>query len=344
MTPLTTDAGRGELTAKHVRQAAAALAGAVIRTQVLANPGLDAAIGASVVCKAENLQVTNSFKFRGAYHHLLTLPEQIRSRGVIGASSGNHAQALALAARLLKTQATVVVPSDIPATKLEAITRLGARVVAYRHGVDDRDTVVAHLAERGGLAVVPSADSLAVMAGAGTVAWELLQDAPDLTALLVPMGGGGLAAGCATITKALCPWIRVIGVEPVEGNDTHLSLRHGRRIAVPAPVTIADGLRHTTPATAPFAVNQRLLDDVLTVTDDQIAEAMTLAFTHLKVVVEPSGAAALAAVTSGRVPGASGRMGVVLSGGNVDWSTLRSLINGRMHSGLPRLRTGDQAQ
>jgi threonine dehydratase len=332
------------VTADRVRQAGAALAGVAVRTPLLSASGLDAAVGAGVVCKAENLQRTNSFKFRGAYHHLVTLPGPVRDRGVVAASSGNHAQALALAARLLNTRATVVVPADIPATKADAIARLGATVVTYRRGVDDRDAIVADLAHSRGLAVVPSADSPAVMSGAGTVGLEFLTDVPDLSVLLVPVGGGGLAAGCATIAKAMSPRTRVIGVEPVAGNDTHLSLQAGRRVTVPAPETIADGLRHTTPAAGPFAINQRLLDDVLTVTDDQIAEAMALALTHLKVVVEPSGATGLAALIGGAVPSGWGRIGVVISGGNVDWAVLRSLTDRSIHSGLSRLRAGDRSE
>ncbi|WP_369254121.1 threonine ammonia-lyase [Geodermatophilus amargosae] len=339
MSSRTRDGGTsGGLLARHVAAAAAALEGVVERTPMLSSPALDAAVGAEVVCKAENLQRTNSFKFRGAYYHLLALSGERRGRGVVGASSGNHAQALALGGRLLDAPVHVVVPEDLPDVKLAAIARLGADIVTYRRGVDDRDRIVARLAHTHGLAVVPSADSLAVMAGAGTVGLELMQDAPGVGALLVPVGGGGLAAGCATVVTTHYPGVKVVGVEPAAGNDTLLSLRAGQLMAVPPPSTIADGLRHTAPAAGPFMINQRLLHDVVTVTDDEIAAAMALAFQHLKVVVEPSGATALAALLAGKAPVGSGRTGVILSGGNVDWTAYRSLTNGKMSHALPGLR------
>jgi threonine dehydratase len=333
-----------EVTGAGVRQAAARLAGVVVRTPLLTSAGLTAAVGAELVVKAECLQITGAFKFRGAYHHLSRLSPEDLARGVIGASSGNHAQALALAAQLLGARATVVVPADIPDVKLAAIDRLGAAVVTYDRDVEDRDQVVADLSAGGGLCVVPSANSVAVMAGAGTVALELLQDAPDVDTILVPVGGGGLAAGCAAFVKATHPRIRVIGVEPDGCNDTQLSLhaKHPTRIA--ATNTIADGLRHNSPAPLALPVLLRYLDDVVTVHDDAITEAMALGFEHLKVVLEPSGAIALAALLSGAVTASpttgtrlGGRMAVILSGGNVDWATFRSLITRRHDRGLSRM-------
>jgi threonine dehydratase len=333
---MTTDTAT--LTADDVRAAAARLAGTVVHTPLLTCAALDAELGATVLCKAENLQHTGSFKFRGAYHHLTSLTATQRARGVVGASSGNHAHALALAATMLGGRATVVVPADAPTVKLEAIARYGAEVVTYRRGCDDRDAIVARLAETRGLAAVPSANSVPVMAGAGTVAAEILADAPDVDTLLVPVGGGGLAAGCATLAKATSPHIRVIGVEPETGDDTRRSLHQGRRVSIAPPATVADGLTHTTPAPLPFRINLTLLDEVVTVPDRAIAEAMRLCFTHLKVVVEPSGATALAALAAGRVQPASGRMAVVISGGNVDWTRFRALISSRRTTrGLPSL-------
>jgi threonine dehydratase len=332
------------VTGSGVRQAAARLAGVVVRTPLLTSAGLSSAVGADLVVKAECLQVTGAFKFRGAYHHLSRLSPEDLARGVVGASSGNHAQALALAAQLLGAPATVVVPADIPEVKLAAIDRLGADVVTYERDSQDRDQVVAALSAERGLCVVPSANSVAVMVGAGTVALELLQDAPDVDTILVPVGGGGLAAGCAAFVKATHPRVRVIGVEPYGCNDTQLSLHAKHSTPIAAASSIADGLRHNAPAPLALPVLLHYLDDVVTVHDDAITEAMALGFEHLKVVLEPSGAIALAALLSGAVAASStpgthldGRMGVVLSGGNVDWATFGSLITRRHERGLPRL-------
>ncbi|MEU5215954.1 threonine/serine dehydratase [Streptomyces sp. NPDC020807] len=324
------------LDAHDVEAAAARLAPVVTRTPALTALSLDQAAGWPVVCKAENLQRTGSFKFRGAYHHSASLTARERERGLIGASSGNHAQALALAGRLLEVPAAVVIPDDAPAPKMEGVRALGGKVVTYRRGVDDRDALVAETADREGLAVVPSANSRHIMAGAGTTALELLADHPGIGTLVVPIGGGGLAAGSAVIAKHVAPDIRVYGVEPKEGADTMLSLRCGQRIALPAPPsTIADGLGHSSPAPLTWAVNSRLLDGVVTVTDRDITAAMAFAFRHLKLVVEPSGACALAAILAGAVPHESGTIGVVLSGGGVDLPTFHRLIIDAPHRKEP---------
>nr|WSW64569.1 threonine/serine dehydratase [Streptomyces sp. NBC_00998] len=321
-----------ELTARDVQDAAANLEPVAARTPALTALSLDQAAGWPVVCKAESLQRTGSFKFRGAYHHASSLPAKERGPGLIGASSGNHAQALALAGKLLEVPATVVIPADAPAPKVEGVRALGGRVVTYRRSYDDRDALVADIAARDSLAVVPSAGSRHVMAGAGTVALELLTEHPEIETLVIPVGGGGLAAGSATIAKHLHPGIKVVGVEPEDGADTLLSMRCGQRIALPeAPSTIADGLGHTSPSPLTWAVNSRLLDGIVTVTDQDITTAMAFAFRHLKVVAEPSGACALAAVLSGRVPHESGTIGVVISGGGVDWPTFHRLISQPAH-------------
>nr|WP_203695975.1 threonine/serine dehydratase [Streptomyces rubrogriseus] len=320
------------MTARDVKDAAANLEPVAARTPALTALSLDQAAGWPVVCKAECLQRTGSFKFRGAYHHASCLPAKERGGGLIGASSGNHAQALALAGRLLEVPATVVIPADAPAPKVEGVRALGGRVVTYRRGSEDRDDLVADIAARDGLAVVPSANSLHIMAGAGTAALELLTEHPEIETLVVPVGGGGLAAGTATIAKHLNPGIMVIGVEPEDGADTLLSMRCGQRIALPeTPFTIADGLGHTRPSPLTWAVNSRLLDAVVTVTDQDITIAMAFTFRHLKVVAEPSGACALAAVLAGRVPHESGTIGVVISGGGVDLPTFHRLISQPSH-------------
>ncbi|ELP65772.1 MULTISPECIES: threonine ammonia-lyase [Streptomyces] len=325
-----------ELTARDVQDAAANLEPVAARTPALSALSLDQAAGWPVVCKAESLQRTGSFKFRGAYHHASSLPAKERARGLVGASSGNHAQALALAGRLLEVPATVVIPADAPAPKVEGIRALGGRVVTYHRDSENRDALVAEIAARDGLAVVPSANSRHIMAGAGTAALELLTDHPEIETLVVPVGGGGLAAGTATIAKHLYPGIKVIGVEPEEGADTLLSMRCGQRIALPeVPATIADGLGHTSPSPMTWAVNSRLLDAVVTVTDLDITTAMAFAFRHLKVVAEPSGACALAAVLASHVPHESGMIGVVISGGGVDLPTFHRLISQATHRKEP---------
>lgn len=321
-----------EIGIDDVRTAQARLAGIITATPMLSSPALDERCGVPLVCKAENLQRTGSFKLRGALNHVLSLDERARGRGIVAASSGNHAQAVAFAARYVGTRAVVVVPEDAPAVKVSAVLALGAEVVTYRRGEDDRDALVAEIASTRGLAVVPSADSPAVIAGAGTVAAEMVTADPRIMTVVVPVGGGGLAAGCAVAAKALDPGIRVVGVEPETACDTMLSLSAGHREVIPQPRTIADGLTHTTPAALPFAVNCALLDQLVTVTDEQITAAMAACFRELKVVIEPSGACALAAAMFERIAPGRGLMGVVLSGGNTDWKTFLALT-GRIEDG-----------
>lgn len=315
------------LTVDHIHQAQRRLRGVAACTPVLSSPAMNRDLGRTVVCKAEVFQRTGSFKFRGAYNAVASLGHAQRKHGVIGASSGNHAQALALAGKLLGIPVTVVVPHDAPRMKINGAGSLGARVVLYDPRADDRDEITAGLAAEYGYTVVASADDLSVMAGAGTVALELLRQAPALTTILVPVGGGGLAAGTVVAAKHINRDITVIGVEPETGGDTAASLRAGYRVTLPAaPDTIADGLRHTCPAPLPWKVNKVLLDDVVTVTDDSIVQAMRLAYRHLKIEAEPSGAVALAALGGSGLP--SGPAGVVISGGSVDSDVFQALIAG----------------
>lgn len=240
------------ITPDDVVEASRALRGIAVRTPHISVPALNEAAGATVIVKAENMQRTGSFKFRGAYHHAASLPADARQRGIIGASSGNHAQALALAGRLLDAPTMVVIPSDAPRAKVEGAVALGADVVLYDRRFGDRDALVADLAEQHGLTIIPSANSPLVMAGAGTAAMELIADHPEITTLVVPVGGGGLAAGTAVIAKDLRPEIRVVGVEPRSAADTLASLRAGRRVSLAeVPSTVADGLGHTTPPSCP---------------------------------------------------------------------------------------------
>lgn len=310
-----------------IRRAAARIDGVAHRTPTVTSRSLDQAVGAHVYLKAEPLQRTGSFKFRGAFNKIAALSPEQRRAGVVAFSSGNHAQAVALAARLLETSATIVMPADAPALKLTATREYGAKVITYDRYREDREEIGGRLAEERGLTLVRPFDDLDVIAGQGTCALELIDDAPGLDLLLAPVSGGGLIAGCATAVKALCPGARVIGVEPQAGDDYARSLAAGHRVSIAIPETIADSLRLTSPGELTFAVNQSLLDGVVTVSDDELVTAMRFAFERLKLVLEPGGAAGLAALLAHRVsPPADARVGVILSGGNVDPGTFSRLL------------------
>ncbi|MDP8978897.1 MAG: pyridoxal-phosphate dependent enzyme [Actinomycetota bacterium] len=298
-----------------VSAAARRLDGVAHRTPVLTSRTLDAITGATVWLKAEPLQRTGSFKFRGAYNALASLsPAQLRA-GVVAYSSGNHGQAVALAARVLGTRAVIVMPDDSAAAKVAATSGYGAEVV--RHDPRRRrEDVAARIAARRGLRLMRPYDDPAVMAGQGTVALELVEQVGDLDDLLVCVGGGGLIAGCSTAATGLCPGIRVVGVEPSGADDTFRSLRAGRRVGV-EPRTIADGLRVPVPGRLTFPVNRRLVDEIVRVDDDRIVEAMGFLFDRLKLVTEPSGACAVAALLASGGRFAGRRVGVTVSGGNV---------------------------
>jgi len=312
-----------------VRTAAARLAGVAHHTPVVTSATLDGRVGATVLLKAENLQRTGSFKFRGAYNRIAALPEGERRRGVATVSSGNHAQAVALAARLHGARAVILMPGDAPPAKLAATRGHGAEVIAFDRYADDRDALLDALVRDRGLVPVHAFDDPLIMAGQGTAALELLEDCGPLDVLLVCVGGGGLIAGCATVMAALAPGARVVGVEPEAGDDTRRSLRAGRRIAVPVPRTIADGQQLPMPGELTFAVTRRLVDDVVVVSDDEIVAAMAFLFERLKVVAEPSGACALAALLAGRLDVAGLRVGVTISGGNVSAERFAGLVSGR---------------
>lgn len=306
------------VTLDDVRDAAARLKGVAHRTPVLRSRTLDALAGAEIFLKCENFQRVGAFKFRGAYNAASRLaPEQL-SRGIAAYSSGNHAQAVALAARELGTTAVIVMPEDAPPSKRAATAGYGAEIVTYDRYTGDRVAIAEALAAERGLALIPPYEHPHVMAGQGTAALELLEETGELEALLTPVGGGGLMAGSATAAKGLHPGIRTIGVEPEAGDDTKRSLEAGRRISIPVPRTIADGQALHTPGELTFSVNRRLLDDVVLVTDDEIRDAMRFAFERLKIVVEPSGATPLAALLTGRAGTLPRRVGVIISGGNID--------------------------
>ena len=305
-----------------VRRAAARLDGVAHRTPVVRSRTLDERTGAAVRLKPENLQRIGAFKFRGAYN---TIAQLERVRGVVTASSGNHAQAVALSAALHDLPATILMPEDAPASKAAATEGYGATIVRYDRYADDREALLRERAEQDGLTIVHPYDDERIMAGQGTAALELIEDGGELDALLVPVGGGGLIAGCATAATALCPGVRVIGVEPAASDDTARSFAAGERVSVPPPRTIADGQQLDIPGERTFPVVRERVAAVVTVTDAEIVDAMRFAFERLKLVLEPSGASALAALLHGRADVAGARTGVVLSGGNVDVDRFRSL-------------------
>jgi threonine dehydratase len=310
-----------------VRAAAARLDGVANRTPVLTSRTLNECVGSSVYVKAECFQRGGAFKFRGAYNKIASLSPEVRARGVLAYSSGNHAQAVAIAARLRGTTATILMPEDAPPAKLEATRGYGAEVISFDRWTQDREEIGRRLAEERGIELVVPYDDPLVMAGQGTTALELLDEAPALDVLVVPVGGGGLIAGCATAAKAVSPGIRVIGVEPEAGDDTQRSLAAGERVRIDLPRTIADGLQTAEPGRLTFEVNRELVDEVVTVSDEEILDAMAFLFDRLKLVTEPSGAVGIAALLAGRVP--RGDAGVVISGGNVGVARFAALLGGR---------------
>jgi len=308
-----------------VRRAAARIEGVAHRTPAITSRTLDELTGATVALKPENLQRIGAFKFRGAYNTVASLDPRARARGVVTASSGNHAQALALSAALHDAPARILMPEDAPGSKAAATEGYGAEVVRFDRYSADREALMAEHAERDGLAVVHPYDDERIMAGQGTAALELIEDAGPLDVLLVPVGGGGLIAGCATAATGLLPGVRVIGVEPAVGDDTQRSLAAGERVRVPVARTIADGQQIDIPGERTFPVVRERVAAVVTVTDEEIVAAMRFAFERLKLVLEPSGASALAALLHGKAEVAGARTGVILSGGNVDVTRFREL-------------------
>lgn len=301
-----------------VRSAAERLAGVAHSTPVVTSRTLDERVGGSLFLKPEMLQRVGAFKFRGAYNAVAMLDDARRARGVCSASSGNHAQAVALACALHGVHATMLMPDDAPALKRAATEGYGAEVITFDRYSEDREALLRALAAERGAEIIHPYDDPRVMAGQGTVALELLQQAGELDVIVVPVGGGGLLAGCATVIRALCPSAWIVGVEPEAGDDVARSLADGVRRQVAVAPTIADGQQTPAPGELTWPVIQALVDQVVTVTDDEILATMRTCFDRLKLVAEPSGATALAAVLHGHVTVAGLRVGVVLSGGNAD--------------------------
>lgn len=318
------------------------LAGVIHRTPVLRSRTFDALAGARIFLKAEGFQRGGSFKFRGAYTRLAALSPAERQRGVVAFSSGNHAQGVALAARELGVQATIVMPHDAPATKVTATRGYGAEIVRYDRLREDREALARQLAEKRGLTLVPPYDHPLIMAGQGTAALELLEEVPGLDLLLVPLGGGGLLSGCVMAAQGCSPATRVFGVETETADDWVRSLEAGERVRIAPPATIADGIRTEQPGALTFPVVRAHAAGVATVSDDEVKETMRFLLTRLKVLVEPTGAVGAALALSGRLrerldacvraggyvslPEGELRVGVILSGGNVDTNVLCQVL------------------
>ncbi len=311
-----------------IQSAAERLRGVAHRTPVLTSRTLDELLGCRVFMKAENLQRMGAFKFRGGYNAVDVLSDAERARGVVAFSSGNHAQAVALAARLHGCRATIVMPHDAPAGKLAATRGYGAQVVLYDRYREDRAAIARRLVGETGAALIPPFDHLPVMAGQGTAALELIEDAGPLDALIVCAGGGGLLSGCAVAARHLLPAVMIYGAEPERGNDLQQSLRTGRIVTIDVPRTICDGQQTQAVGVRPFEVIQALVEDVLTASDPAVVEAMRFAFERMKTVLEPSGACALAALmqNAGRFRGQ--RVGITLSGGNIAADRFAALLSG----------------
>jgi threonine dehydratase len=294
---------------------------------VLTSSTVDARVGARVFLKSETFQRMGAFKFRGAYNAVSSLSAEELSRGVCAVSSGNHAQAVTLAARLCGTRAVILMPNDAPALKRAATEGYGAEVVEYERYGEDREELVHQLAAERGMVLVHPFDNPLVMAGQGTLALELLGDVEDLDVLMVPVGGGGLISGCATVCAALSPRTRVVGVEPEAGDDVARSLASGERVRIQVGRTIADGQQAATPGELTWPIIKALAADVVTVSDAEIVEAMRFLFERTKLVVEPSGASAFAALLAGRLDIQGRRVGVVLSGGNIGAEAFGALVS-----------------
>jgi threonine dehydratase len=305
-----------------VRAAAERIRPLAWKTPVMRSEAFDGEAGAQTFFKCENLQRGGAFKIRGAANLVLSLPGATVAKGIVAYSSGNHAQATAIAAQHVGAQATIVMPEDAPKSKMEATRARGAKIVTYNRFTESREAIAAGILKDGGATLVPPFDHPMIMAGQGTAALELLNEAGELNALITPVGGGGLLSGCATIAKAMHPKLRVFGAEPEGANDTFLSFISGERVAVAHPETIADGLRSPKPGELTFPIVKALAERIVLVSDDELRATVKFLLLNLKILVEPSGAAAAAAVLFRKLPEGIGRVGVVISGGNVDFEEL----------------------
>ncbi|AOJ28685.1 MULTISPECIES: threo-3-hydroxy-L-aspartate ammonia-lyase [Burkholderia] len=310
-----------------VAAAAARLEGHAHRTPVMTSRTIDEALGAQVFFKCENLQRMGAFKFRGAFNALSRFNAEQRRHGVVAFSSGNHAQAIALSARILGIPATIVMPQDAPAAKMAATRGYGGNVVTYDRYTEDREQIGRDLAERHGLTLVPPYDHPDVIAGQGTAAKELFDEVGPLDAVFAPLGGGGLLSGTALSTRALSPHAKLYGVEPEAGNDGQQSFRSGAIVRIDTPRTIADGAQTQYLGNLTFPILRRDVDDILTATDAELIDCMRFFATRMKIVVEPTGCLAFAAARRMKDALQGKRVGVVISGGNVDLENFCALVS-----------------
>jgi threonine dehydratase len=310
---------------QDIRQAAGRIRDIVHCTTVMTSRTIDQKAGAQVFFKCENFQRGGAFKIRGAANFVYSMHREQARKGVVAFSSGNHAQAVAIAAAAVGAPATIAMPLDAPRSKVEATRGYGASIVTYDRLKDDREAIGARLAEETGATLVPPFDHEWIIAGQGTATLELLEEVPDVDAIAVCIGGGGLLAGSAIAAKAHNPSLRVFGVEPERANDTWLSFREGKRVAIPPPDTIADGLRPPQPGKLTFPIIQALAEDIVLVSEDEIRSAMKTLLLRMKILVEPSGAVSAAAALFRKLPAGVKKVGVILSGGNVDYELLAQL-------------------
>ena len=315
------------LTIELIKEAAARIHGRVHRTPVITSRSFNEATGKEVFFKCENLQRAGAFKIRGASNKILSLTDEEKKRGVAAFSSGNHAQAVALASREAGIRAVIAMPDDAPKAKVAATRGYGAEIIFYDRLKQDREAVAIEIAERDGRVLVPPYDDYSILAGQATCGLEFLEEVADLDCLLAPCSGGGLFAGVSTAAKALNPKIRCFPVEPDTADDTRQSFLKGERVSIPPPPTIADGLRVQSPGTLTFPILQKTAEEVLTVSDDEIIETIKFFLFRMKLLVEPSGAAAAAAVFTGKLPGDTKRVGVIVSGGNIDADLLSQFLS-----------------
>ena len=314
-----------DITLEAIRQASLRIRPLVKHTPVMTSRGFDERSGGvQAFLKCENLQTSGSFKARGATNFVRSMTADALAKGVVAFSSGNHAQAVAIAARDAGSKATVVMPEDAPKSKIAATRDRGATIILYDRLKDDREAIGRKIAADTGATLIPPYDHPWTVIGQGTCGLELIEEVPELDALVVCTGGGGLLAGCATAMKGINPNIRVFGVEPELANDWFLSMREGKPVSVDPSRTIADGLRTPQPGAVTFPVVQKLVEGILLVTEDEIKETVKYLMARLKIVAEPSGSVAAAAVLFGKLPAGIGKVGITISGGNVDWDLLKT--------------------
>jgi threo-3-hydroxy-L-aspartate ammonia-lyase len=330
-TPMPADAtGSAEdqpsVTIADVRAAAERLRGQAHRTPVHHSRAFDAVAGGETYFKCEQFQRGGAFKFRGAYNMIASLPGEQRARGVIAFSSGNHAQAVALSARIFRVPAVICMPTDAPDVKVEATRGYGAEIVRYDRLTEDREAIARRLADERGLTLVPPYNDPRIIAGQGTSALELLEDTPELDVIAAPVGGGGLISGTAIVARALRPGMRVVGVETETGNHAYLSKLRGERVTIPPPDTIADGIRTAALGTLTWPIVREQVDEVVLVSEEEVRAAMRFLLLRLKLVVEPTGAVPAAAALSGKLARFGSRAGVILSGGNVAPDVLAAVL------------------